>query len=75
LSRSHAALPPKALSTCVCTGILSHKNTLSTPQWATVLPEFIEAMKVKHNEKAKEQLLIERQEKNSEKKKKEIIYQ
>jgi len=26
-------------------------------------------MKVKHNEKAKEQLLIERQEKNSEKKK------
>jgi hypothetical protein len=68
LSRSHAALPPKALSTCVCTGILSHKNTLSTPQWATVLPKFMEAMKVKHNEKAKEQLLIERQEKNSEKK-------
>jgi len=28
----------------------------------------MEAMKVKHNEKAKEQLLIERQEKNSEKK-------
>ena len=34
-------------------------------------------MKVKHNEKAKEQLSIERQEKKSEKKKniKEIIYQ
>ena len=59
------------------TGILSHKNTLSTPQRATVLPKFIEAMKVKHNEKAKEQLSIERQEKKSEKKKniKEIIYQ
>jgi len=35
----------------------------------------MEAMKVKHNEKAKEQPLIKRQEKNSEKKKKEIIYQ
>ena len=68
MSGSHAALPPKALSTCVYRGILSHKNTLSTPQQATVLSKFIEAMEDKHNEKAKEQLSIERQEKNSEKK-------
>ena len=44
----------------VCIGMLPHKNTSSRLQYLTVSPKFIEAEKVKQNEKAEELLTIER---------------